>query len=99
LAGFLGPVFSSIYGNSLLHQCGAWRYPDQMSENIPVHINGDEKQVPAALSLRGLCLHLGLKPEKVAIERNLEIAPRSQHDAIYLEAGDRLEIVHFVGGG
>lgn len=82
-----------------MHQHGPWRYSELMSENISIHINGDEKQVPAALSLRGLCLHLGLKPEKVAIERNLEIAPRSQHDIIHLEAGDRLEIVHFVGGG
>lgn len=70
-----------------------------MSDAISITINGEAKEVPPALSLRGLCLHLGLKPEKVAIERNLAIAPRSQHDAIMLQSGDRLEIVHFVGGG
>lgn len=70
-----------------------------MTDNIAVSINGDTKNVPANLSLRGLCLHLGLKPEKVAIEHNLDIAPRSEHDNICVKAGDRLEIVHFVGGG
>ncbi|WP_438728607.1 sulfur carrier protein ThiS [Parasphingorhabdus sp. DH2-15] len=70
-----------------------------MTNNVSVQINGDERHVPALLTLHGLCLHLGLKPEKVAIERNLEIAPRSQHKEIVVQAGDRLEIVHFVGGG
>lgn len=67
--------------------------------DISITLNGDERAVPAGLSLTGLLTWLELDPRKVAVERNLEIAPRSAYDAIRLESGDRLEIVHFVGGG
>jgi len=40
-----------------------------------------------------------MKPDRVAIERNRDIVPRDQWDAVSLQEGDRLEIVHFVGGG
>ncbi|OAB60072.1 thiamine biosynthesis protein ThiS [Leptolyngbya valderiana BDU 20041] len=69
-----------------------------MSE-ISVTVNGEARTAPAGLSLYGFLDHLGLDPRKVAVERNLEIAPRSQYDAIRIEPDDRLEIVHFVGGG
>jgi thiamine biosynthesis protein ThiS len=49
--------------------------------------------VPALLT------HLGLRPERVALERNLEILPRAQWAETRVQAGDRLEIVHLVGGG
>jgi thiazole synthase len=42
---------------------------------------------------------LGLDPAKIAVERNLEIVPRSQFDLVRVGSGDRLEIVHFIGGG
>ena len=42
---------------------------------------------------------IGLDTRKVAVERNLEIVPRSTYDATALAPGDRLEIVHFIGGG
>ncbi len=42
---------------------------------------------------------LGLEPAKIAVERNLEIVPRSQYEAVTVGEGDRLEIVHFIGGG
>lgn len=66
---------------------------------IDVHVNGEPRTLPAGLTLTGILEHLELDPRKVAVERNLEIAPRSGYDAIKIEAGDRLEIVHFVGGG
>ena len=69
------------------------------SAEIDVQVNGEPRSLPAGLSLSGLLEHLGLDPRKVAVERNLEIAPRSGYDAIQIEPGDRLEIVHFVGGG
>ncbi|WP_375284005.1 sulfur carrier protein ThiS [Marinicauda pacifica] len=62
-------------------------------------MNGEPRDVPAGLTLEGLLTELSLQPRKVAVERNLEIAPRSAYGKIEIKAGDRLEIVHFVGGG
>lgn len=66
---------------------------------ITVTLNGQTRQIPSELSLYGLLEHLELDPRKVAVERNLEIAPRDQYPAIRIQPDDRLEIVHFVGGG
>jgi len=64
-----------------------------------IHLNGQERQVPNATSLAALVESLGLDARKVAVERNLEIVPRSAYAATMLGEGDRLEIVNFVGGG
>ncbi len=66
---------------------------------IEVTVNGEQRSVPSGLTLRGFLELMELDGRKVAVERNLEIAPRSQYDAIKINAGDRLEIVQFVGGG
>lgn len=66
---------------------------------ISVTLNGEVRALPAGLSLAAMLAHLGLDPRKVAVERNLEIAPRSAYGQIAVEDGDRLEIVQFVGGG
>jgi len=71
----------------------------QVMTQIDVTLNGESRQIDAGLSLKGLLEHLDLDPRKVAVERNLEIAPRGAYDSIRIEAGDQLEIVHFVGGG
>ncbi|MGA7576154.1 MAG: sulfur carrier protein ThiS [Terriglobales bacterium] len=63
-----------------------------------VTING-ETQVSAAGTLGALVAQLGMKPDRVAIELNREIVPRDQWAETALHEGDRLEIVHFVGGG
>lgn len=62
-------------------------------------VNGDIHEVDGPLSVLGLIERFGLEPRKVAIERNLEIVPRSVYGETQLGEGDRLEIVHFVGGG
>lgn len=62
-------------------------------------INGEEKSFASGLSLAELILRLGMKPDRVAVELNREIIPRSAWPATQLSDGDRLEIVHFVGGG
>jgi thiamine biosynthesis protein ThiS len=66
-------------------------------------INGDERafdDVPAAtLSLMTLIDNLKMKPDRVAVELNLEIVPRDRWSKTPLKDGDRLEIVQFVGGG
>jgi thiazole synthase/sulfur carrier protein len=62
-------------------------------------VNGEEKRFEAAGDLAGLIAGLGLDARKVAVERNLAIVPRSLWPATVLAEGDRIEIVHFVGGG
>lgn len=62
-------------------------------------INGEERSVDGAADVAALVRALGLDPRKVAVERNLEIVPRSTYAAARLAEGDRLEIVQFVGGG
>ena len=64
-----------------------------------IQINGEEKEFDGPLSVRDLLLALDLKPEKIAVERNLEIVPRSTFADVMVEDGDQLEIVHFIGGG
>ena len=66
---------------------------------IAISINREPRRVAAGLSVAGLVAELGLNPKKVAVERNLEIVPRSTHADVMLADGDQLEIVHFVGGG
>jgi thiazole synthase len=61
-------------------------------------ING-ENQVSSAETLGALVEQLSMKPDRVAIELNREIVPREQWQQTPLHDGDRLEIVHFVGGG
>ena len=61
-------------------------------------INGEEKEI-AAGSVAELVAHLGMKADRVAIELNREIVPRDRWASTSLRDGDKLEIVHFVGGG
>jgi thiamine biosynthesis protein ThiS len=61
-------------------------------------VNGEERSVEAA-HLAALVTSLGLDVRKVAVERNLEIVPRSLYAQTALADGDRIEIVQFVGGG
>ena len=62
-------------------------------------INGEERSFAAVSDIAGLVAMLGLDVRKVAVERNLEIVPRSRYAATPLADGDRIEIVHFIGGG
>ncbi|WP_295561338.1 sulfur carrier protein ThiS [uncultured Sphingomonas sp.] len=66
---------------------------------VSITVNGEHKRVAASLSLADLANELGLVPEKVAVERNLEVVPRSTLKDVCVEDGDDIEIVHFVGGG
>ena len=75
------------------------RHMSNIVEQIGLTVNGDSMQVTVGLTLAGLITQLALDTRKVAVERNLEIVPRSAYATTRLEAGDRLEIVHFIGGG
>ncbi|WP_332658929.1 sulfur carrier protein ThiS [Brevundimonas sp.] len=63
-----------------------------------VQVNGELREV-AATTILALVGELGLDIRKVAVERNLEIVPRSLHATTALAEGDRIELVQFVGGG
>jgi thiazole synthase len=67
--------------------------------SLSVRINGEHRRVPGGTSIAELVNRLGLDPLRVAVERNLEIVPRSTLDQVCVEDGDDYEIVHFVGGG
>ncbi|MCA3721597.1 sulfur carrier protein ThiS [Phenylobacterium sp.] len=62
-------------------------------------LNGEPRVLDAVSTVADLVAGLGLDPRKVAVERNLEIVPRSVYDTTGLVDGDRIEIVHFIGGG
>jgi thiamine biosynthesis protein ThiS len=66
---------------------------------MKIQLNGEQKDFQEGLDLKGLVEHLGMKPDRVAVELNLEIVPRGSWQGTWLKEGDRLEIVHFVGGG
>ncbi|HEX5380419.1 MAG TPA: sulfur carrier protein ThiS [Phenylobacterium sp.] len=62
-------------------------------------LNGEERRFPGVSDVAALVAALGLDARKVAVERNLEIVPRSAYQVTAIADGDRIEIVHFIGGG
>ena len=70
-----------------------------MSETIQIVVNGEAREAPRWIPVVKLVEQMGLDPGRVAIERNLEILPRARWQETPVAAGDRFEVVHFVGGG
>ena len=71
---------------------------------MKLHINGNEGEYSPAseqssLTLSDLLSLLGMKPDRVAVELNRDIVPRDRWSDTILNEGDKLEVVHFVGGG
>ena len=66
---------------------------------ITVCVNGDDRAIPAGLTVAGLLAHLGLEPRMIVVERNGDILRRDVYPTVPVHEGDRLELVHFVGGG
>lgn len=64
-----------------------------------ITINGQTRDLAAPISVQALAEQLQLNLKQVAIERNLEIIPRSRYGEVILDEGDRIEIVQFIGGG
>jgi len=67
--------------------------------NLGIRVNGEHRRVPGGVSIAEMLSEIGINPAKVAVERNLEIVPRSTFGDVCVEDGDDYEIVHFVGGG
>ncbi|HLA74951.1 MAG TPA: sulfur carrier protein ThiS [Gammaproteobacteria bacterium] len=66
---------------------------------MEIFVNGEARHLSAPLSVAALLTELGVAAQRVAVELNTEIVPRSSYDAQQLHAGDRVEMVHAVGGG
>lgn len=64
-----------------------------------IEVNGERREVPDQLSLAELIEHLKLAPERLAIELNRVVVRRLEWAQVQLKEGDRIEIIHFVGGG
>lgn len=70
-----------------------------MAAELLLTVNGEPRRTASGSTIADLVAGLGLDPQKVAVEHNGEIAPRSTLAVVLLGEGDVLEIVHFVGGG
>jgi len=66
---------------------------------MQILVNGEKLDVDAPISVAGLLARLDIPTAKVAVERNLAIVPKSGYENTDLAPGDRIEIVHFIGGG
>ena len=64
-----------------------------------VQINGETRELPAGTTVAGLLADLDLSGQRIAVEVNEELVPRSTHGDRLLEDGDRIEVVHAIGGG
>ncbi len=64
-----------------------------------VIVNGEKKEIPAGADLEVLIKHLSLPSKRIAIELNKEVVRRRDWEAIKLNEADKIEVVHFVGGG
>ena len=62
-------------------------------------INGEDREFSSNLNVASLLEQLGMKPDRVAVELNRDLVPRDRWSSTQLANGDKLEIVHFVGGG
>lgn len=66
---------------------------------MKVTVNGEEQQIRPGATVATLVKTLGLSGQRIAVERNSHIIPHSAYDEERLEDGDRLEIIHAIGGG
>ena len=66
---------------------------------MEVLVNGEKREIPEGLSVSALIEHLGMPLDRVALERNRDILPRTHWKSTPVQPNDVFEIVHFVGGG
>ncbi|QIL02964.1 sulfur carrier protein ThiS [Sphingomonas sinipercae] len=69
------------------------------SQSLTVQVNGQTHRIAPGCTIAAMLSALGIAPERVAVERNREIVPRSTLGDVAVNEGDAFEIVHFVGGG
>lgn len=66
---------------------------------MQILLNGEPQELASDSTIRTLLENSGLLGQRLAVELNQEIVPKSEHATTYLKAGDRVEIVHAIGGG
>jgi len=66
---------------------------------LEIQLNGEMTEAPAGVTVAGLLEHLDIDPRRVAVEINLDVAPKRTYEDRVLVAGDQVEIIGFVGGG
>ena len=66
---------------------------------MDILLNGEPHQLPDRCTVADLIHSLGLAGKRLAVEVNLDVVPRTEHAGAMLQAGDRVEIVHAIGGG
>lgn len=71
----------------------------QAKLGMQMQVNGEQRTVPAGLTVAGLLKELDIRPDRVAVELNLTILDHSEFDRRSLQEGDRIEIISFIGGG
>jgi len=69
------------------------------ASRMRIQLNGEPYELPEGETVAALLTRLELTGRRVAVELNLDIVPRSQHDATALSEGDQVEVVHAIGGG
>lgn len=75
------------------------RVKQSYGHRMQLHVNGESREVPDGLTVAALLQHLSISAPRVAVEVNAEVVVKTRHHDTPLRAGDRVEIVTFVGGG
>jgi len=99
VAEFLGELEWNAQASGAMAMSIGGRAAGEGGGEILLRVNGTERRVPEGLTVQGLLEHLELIPATVVVEHNLEILDRARYGCVALSDGDRLELVHFVGGG
>ena len=76
-----------------------WSKESKPVLDTEIFLNGEKKTIPHGFTVAALVSFLDLVPQRLAIEYNLQILKREDWDKKVISSGDRIEIVHFVGGG
>lgn len=67
--------------------------------SVSITLNGDTRDIPSGLTIHGILDHLKIVGKQVAVARNSEIVPKFDYETVEIKNGDRIEIVHAIGGG
>ena len=70
-----------------------------IGEFVEIMVNGEFHTFESGLTVAQMLVALGLPLKKIAVERNLEVVPKSTFEDVVLKNGDTIEIIHFIGGG
>jgi sulfur carrier protein len=71
----------------------------RVDQTVTIELNGESRSLPMSMSVRQLLHHLGISPDRIAVELNRRIIRRADWDRTSVQQHDKVEIVQFVGGG